>query len=215
LAQIFPKSTNNIPLALGLAGPALGLLIVPLVWYYFSPWYTDVGYSPKQPIPYSHKLHVGDLGLDCRYCHASVEVAAEANIPPTSVCMNCHTTIKRDSPLLEPLRESTTTGQRLRWVRVHDLPDYAYFDHSIHVRAGVGCISCHGPVHEMEVVTQSTPLSMGWCLDCHRNPAPHLRPVDEVTNMNWVATRSQPEMAQAAILDKRIKPPSDCSGCHR
>ena len=114
LAQIFPKTTNHIPLVLGLGGPVLGLVVVAGIWYYGSPWYTDVGYRPHQPVPYSHKLHVGELGLDCRYCHASVEVSSEANVPPTQVCMNCHTLIKRDSPLLEAIRESARTGRRMR-----------------------------------------------------------------------------------------------------
>jgi hypothetical protein len=215
LAQIFPKVTNWIPLQLALAGPVLGVLAVGVVWYYGSPEYTDVGYRPVQPVPYSHELHVGELGLDCRYCHASVEVSAVSNIPPTQVCMNCHTLIKRDSELLAPIRESMATGTPMRWVRVHNLPDYAFFNHSIHFNAGVGCVSCHGKIHEMEVVMQAEPLSMGWCLDCHRNPEPHLRPKDEVTNMEWSPSRDHAEFARAAMEERGLAPPADCTGCHR
>jgi hypothetical protein len=215
LAQIFPKVTNWIPLQLALAGPMLGVLVVCGVWYYGSPEYTDVGYRPVQPVPYSHELHVGELGLDCRYCHASVEVSHVANIPPTQVCMNCHKLVLKDSDKLEPLRESLRTGEPIRWLRVHKLPDYAYFNHSVHVGAGVGCASCHGRVDEMEEVSQVKPLSMSWCLSCHRNPAPHLRPLEQVTNMRWNAPPDQAEYGAQAIMERRLKPPIVCSGCHR
>jgi len=213
LAQDFPKWTNKIPLLLGLLGPLVPVVAVGAVWYYGSPEYTDVGYAPKQPVPYSHALHVGKLGLDCRYCHVSVEVSPVANIPPTQTCLNCHEIVKRDSELLAPIRESMTSGKPMRWVRVHNLPDYAYFNHSAHVHAGVGCVSCHGNVDQMEVVTQAKPLSMGWCLDCHRNPAPNLRPPAEVTNMEWIPPRDHAEWAAKAAAD--LAPPEDCSGCHR
>lgn len=215
MAQIFPKWTNRIPLILGLAGPAVGLLAVLGVWYYGSPEYTDVGYAPTQPVAYSHKLHVGELGMDCRYCHASVETSPVATVPPTSVCMKCHEIIKRDSEKLAPIRESMTSGRPMRWVRVHNLPDYAYFNHSAHVHAGVGCKSCHGAIDQMEVVYQAEPLSMGWCLDCHRDPAAHLRQPNEVTDMQWTAPGNQAELAAQIIDTKGIRPPVDCTGCHR
>jgi hypothetical protein len=215
LAQIFPKITNWIPLYATLGGAVLAVLAVGGVWYYGSPEYTDVGYQPVQPVPYSHRLHVGQLGLDCRYCHASVETSPVSNIPPTQTCMNCHHVIKRDSEWLAPIRESAKTGKPMRWIRVHNLPDYAYFNHAIHVNAGVGCASCHGQIDQMEVVWQAKPLSMGWCLDCHRNPAPHLRPVDEVTNMQWFPARDHAEFASRTIEERHIAPPEDCSGCHR
>ena len=215
MAQIFPKASNFIPFVLATVLPVLGLLAVGVVWYFFSPEFTDVGYAPKQPIPYSHKLHVGELGLDCRYCHVSVEVSPVSNIPPTQTCMNCHTVIKRDSELLEPLRESAASGRPLRWVRVHNLPDYAFFNHAVHVRAGVGCVSCHGRIDQMEVVTQAKPLSMGWCLDCHRNPAQHLRPTEEVTNMDWIPPRDHAAFAAGVIEAKNLRPREDCTACHR
>ncbi len=215
MAQILPPWTNRIPLFGAVVGGVLPILAIGAIWYWFSPKYTDVGYAPVQPVPYSHALHVGELGLDCRYCHASVEVSPVANVPPTATCMNCHHVVKRESPLLAPVRESLETGRPLRWVRVHDLPDYAVFDHHVHVSAGIGCVSCHGRVDEMEVVTQMEPLSMSWCLDCHRNPAPHRRPVEEVTNMRWTAPRD-PEALSALLEGARpVNPPLDCSGCHR
>ena len=215
MAQIFPEWTNKIAFHAALGSPVALALLAGGVWYYGSPEYTDVGYRPKQPVPYSHKLHVGELGLDCRYCHVSVEVSPIANIPPTETCMNCHKLILRESVSLEPIRESASSGIPMEWVRVHNLPDYAYFDHRPHLRAGVGCVTCHGRIDQMDVVRQVEPLSMSWCLDCHRNPAPHLRPPAQVTNMGWLASENQPELAQHIIEEKRIEPPQDCSGCHR
>ncbi len=198
--------------ALGLLAPALAIAGV---WYYGSPEFTDVGYRPIQPVPYSHRLHAGELGLDCRYCHASVEVSAVANVPPTQACMNCHRLVKRDSEQLAPIRESDSTGRPMRWIRVHKLPDYAYFTHRAHVAAGIGCVTCHGRIDQMEVVTQTQPLSMGWCLDCHRNPAPHRRPVLEVTNMKWTAPKDARALAARLASEHPVQPPLDCSGCHR
>jgi hypothetical protein len=215
LAQIFPKWTNRIPLYIALGGALAGVLVVGAVWYWGSPRYTDVGYQPRQPVPYSHKLHVGELGIDCRYCHASVEVSAVANVPPTQACMNCHATVKRDSPLLQPIRDSIATKRPMQWIRVHNLPDFAYFEHRAHVAAGVACVSCHGRIDQMEVVHQVEPLSMSWCLDCHRNPQPFLRPVAEVTNMEWTPPRDHAAWAEQAVLTRGIAPPTDCSGCHR
>ena len=215
MAQIFPKWTLKVPLYVAAALPIAGAAAVGAVWYYGSPEYTDVGYRPVQPVPYSHKLHVGELGLDCRYCHASVEESAVSNIPPTQVCMNCHHVAARESELLAPIRKSAAQGRPMRWVRVHNLPDYAFFNHSVHVGAGVGCKSCHGPVHEMEVVTQVAPLSMSWCLDCHRNPGPNLRPLDAVTDMDWTPTGDHDAFAEQAIAERGLAPPEDCTGCHR
>lgn len=215
MAQIFPEWTNKLAFHAAVGGPVTLALLVGGVWYYGSPEFTDVGYRPKQPVPYSHKLHVGELGLDCRYCHVSVEISPVANIPPTQTCMNCHKIIARDRVSLEPIRESASSGIPMEWVRVHDLPDYAYFDHRPHLRAGVGCVTCHGRIDQMEVVYQVEPLSMSWCLDCHRNPAPYLRPSEQVTNMGWLAPENQPELAQAIIEEKHLDPPEDCSGCHR
>jgi len=215
LAQIFPEWTNKIPSYALLAIILIIATMTGFFWYYGSPKYTDVGYRPIQPVPYSHKLHAGDLGIDCRYCHISVEVSPVANVPPTQICMNCHKIILPQSEKLLPVRESWATGLPMKWVRVHNLPDYVYFDHSMHLYAGVGCASCHGNVAEMEVVMQVEPLSMSWCLKCHRNPDQYLRPANQVTNMKWVPSPDQMEFANRVRAEKGINPPVDCSGCHR
>ena len=215
MAQIFPKWSNKIPPYLVVLILFIGIGTVGLLWYYGSPEYTDVGYQPEQPVPYSHKMHAGDLGMDCRYCHSSIEQSATANVPPTQTCMNCHTLVLTESEKLRPVRESWSTGEPIEWIRIHNLPDYAYFNHSAHLRAGIGCASCHGNVAQMEKVTQVEPLSMGWCLDCHRNPDDHLRPVSEITNMSWIAPENQQEFAAKVKKEKKIAPPVDCSGCHR
>ena len=215
MAVIFPRWTNRLPLYV-----AVGVLVaLPVaaggVWYYFSPLNTDVGYQPKQPVPFSHKLHAGDLGLDCRYCHNTAEVASRAAIPPTATCMNCHGIVRADSPKLELVRASWKDGTALEWVRVHMLPDYAYFDHSVHLAAGVGCATCHGRIDQMEEVRQEQPLSMGWCLACHRNPTPNLRPVTEITNMAYDAVAAGYDPAADPARTRRVTPPVSCSGCHR
>ena len=185
------------------------------IWYYFSPKYTDVGYRPVQPVPFSHKMHAGDLGMDCRYCHSMVEESPMANVPPTQTCINCHKIVKRTSDKLKVVQESFATGTPIEWVRVHNLPDYVYFSHAAHLNAGVGCVSCHGNVRQMEVVEQKQPLSMSWCLDCHRNPDNHLRPRAELTNMDWTPPKNQASFAKKQRADRKIAPSEDCSTCHR
>ncbi|MCX5659451.1 MAG: cytochrome c3 family protein [Planctomycetota bacterium] len=206
-------------LLLALAG---GAVYIPTVMYFgMSPTNTDVGYAPKQPVPYSHALHAGQLGLDCRYCHTTVEKAAFAAVPPTQTCMNCHTNIKTESPLLAPIRDSQQTGKSVPWKKIHDLPDYAYFNHSIHVNKGVGCVTCHGRVDKMEVVRQVQPLSMGWCLECHRAPEKNLRPRDKVTDMTWTPAEMNttqevlgPELKKAYNVHNATYMTS-CYTCHR
>jgi hypothetical protein len=184
-------------------------------WYWGSPKFTDVGYRPAQPVKYSHKLHAGDLGMDCRYCHSQIEQSRHANIPSTQTCMNCHKQVGLDNPNLRPVRESWDTGKPIEWVRVHKLPDYAYFNHAAHLRAGVGCIECHGNVRQMDVVEQVKPLSMSWCLDCHRNPDSRLRPLSELTNMEWTPPPDHAEFVKRFKAERNINPPEDCSACHR
>jgi hypothetical protein len=215
VAQIFPRWTNHLGLATAVAVPGVIVAVTLAIWYWFSPKFTDVGYAPEQPVAFSHRLHAGDMGMDCRYCHSTVEQAAHAAVPPTQTCMNCHTTVAPESTLLQPLREAHAAGAPLEWVRVHMLPDYAYFDHSAHVAAGVGCTSCHGRIDQMDVVAQAEPLSMGWCLECHREPEPNLRPRSEVTNMAWdAATAGYDPHADPARMRDPV-PPVHCSGCHR
>jgi len=196
------------------------LLIVPLyligvLYYGGSPQTTDVGYQPQQPVAYSHAQHVGQLGIDCRYCHTTVETAGFAAVPPTSFCMNCHRQIGTETANLLLVRESASSGKGIPWIRVHDLPDYAYFDHSAHVSRGVGCVSCHGRVDRMEKVYQVERLSMGWCLECHRNPEPHLRPKEFVTVMDWTPSENQAILGARLRQQNNINPPTDCSTCHR
>jgi len=215
MAQLFPKWTNKLPVYILLGGGLAVFLVVGFFWYYGSPKYTDVGYRPIQPVPYSHKLHAGDLGLDCRYCHVAVERSAVASVPPTQTCLNCHRLIKPESPNLKPVFNSWNTDVPIQWVKVHKIPDYAYFNHSIHITAGVGCETCHGNIRQMEVVEQMKPLSMSWCLDCHRNPAQYLRPLDQITVMEWKAPDNQAEMGKQLMMDRNINPPTNCAGCHR
>ncbi len=223
--QIFPRSLNKLPQIAG----AVTVLALPgiifLAWYYFSPLYTDVGYEPRQPVPYSHRLHAGQLGMDCRYCHVNVERGPIAMVPPTQTCMNCHSIIKTDSAALAPIRVSCgwdgkacdwTKGKAMEWVRVHKLPDYAFFDHSVHVSAGVGCVECHGRVDQEERVRQQKTLAMGFCLECHRDvkqnqgASQFLRPVSQITNMEWKRTESEP-----VTPPRHLNPPENCTGCHR
>lgn len=208
--QIFPRSLNLLPLVAAVALAVGGGVVTFIVAYYFSFWNVQVGYAPTQPVPFSHRLHAGQLGMDCRYCHANVERSGEAMIPPTQTCMGCHAVVRPESAALEPIRESWESGEPVEWVRVHNLPDHAYFDHSVHLSAGVGCASCHGRIDQMEVVTLQTPLSMSWCLDCHRDPEPNLRPVSEITNMAY--EREEGEEIEYA---RYVLPPETCSGCHR
>ncbi len=215
MAQLFPKWMNHFPTLVAVASVIIGIGIVSFVWYYFSPWYTDVGYQPTQPVPFSHKLHADDLGLDCRYCHSSIEFSPKANVPSTQTCMNCHELILTESERLLPIRESWAKNEPVKWVRIHKLPDYVYFDHSVHLEVGIGCASCHGNIHQMEKVTQRKPLSMSWCLDCHRNPDNHLRPRVELTNMNWVPPADQADFAARIKKEKNIGIKEDCSVCHR
>ncbi len=219
----FPKWTHKLPGILALGGfGGLASVVFAFTWW-GSPWHLEVGYQPEQPIPYSHKQHPGMLGLDCRYCHQAVHDGPQATIPSSQTCMNCHAQIKTQSAMLEPLRNRHDQGHRdfgkpIPWVKVHMLPDYAYFDHSVHVNAGVGCASCHGRVDQMEIVRQEMPLSMSWCLECHRQPEPHLREADQVTNMEYdeqFDPAKRLEIGTRIREQKRIAPPTHCSGCHR
>ena len=210
--QIFPRTLNYLPLVAAVATVVGGAAATFVFWYWFSPKNLQVGYAPEQPIPYSHELHAGELGIDCRYCHVSVERSQEANIPPTQTCMGCHAVIRADSPNLAALRESFESGEPVRWVRVHKLPEHAYFDHSVHLAAGVGCVSCHGRVDQMDVVSVQKPISMGWCLECHRDPGPNLVPPTQVTNLGWQPGDGDDQLIASVSA---LHPPTHCSGCHR
>jgi hypothetical protein len=214
MAQIFPKWANKVPKRLLVSLIVILNAVIFGVWYFFSPQYTDVGYAPEQPIAYSHQIHAGKLGIDCQYCHTQVFDSKQANIPATQTCMNCHSQVDSNRPEeVQKIRDSWNSGEPIEWVRVHNLPDYAYFSHEAHVSVGVGCESCHGRIDEMEVVHQAKPLSMSWCLDCHRNPEKNVRPVDEVTTMGY-EVENQIEMGKRLVAQKNIHPPTYCQGCH-
>jgi hypothetical protein len=215
---VFPRWSNLLLPGAIVVAMVAPLYVVYVVAFGFSPMTTDVGYAPEQVIEYSHKLHAGELGIDCRYCHNTVEYAARAAIPPTQTCMNCHAHIHKDSPKLEALRRSYELGTPVHWTRVHDLPDYAYFNHAAHVNRGVSCVSCHGRVDRMDVMTQMEPLNMGWCLDCHRNPTQFLRDPKLVTNLGWTFQGTEQELVnyhEQWHIDNNINPSQDCSTCHR
>jgi hypothetical protein len=191
MAQVFDRSSNALArFSLVLTGVIVIALGVTLDQLQRSPWVTRQGQRPDQPIPFSHKHHVQGLGLQCQYCHQQVETAAYAGIPPTKTCINCHAQIWTDAQLLEPVRQSWATGASIQWIKVHDLPDYVYFNHEIHVNKGIGCASCHGRVDEMPLMYMQNTLQMEWCLNCHRNPAVNLRPTAEIYNMAWAGPSS-------------------------
>ncbi len=186
--------------------------------YYYAPQdYTRVGYAPTQPVPFSHAQHAGQLGLSCLYCHTGVEESSVAKIPSTQTCMNCHQAIKADSPKLELVKASFETGKPIPWIRVHKTPDYVSFNHAVHVKRGVGCVSCHGRVNEMPVLVHDQPLSMGWCLNCHREPENYLRPVAEATNLSWRPSegRTQRDLGLSLKHEYKVQAPEQCAGCHR
>ncbi len=245
MANFFPRWSNFTPfkIAICLGSIVFGITFVFAV--YVTPQSLRVGYQPTQPIPYSHEIHVSQLGMDCRYCHSFVEHGSQANVPSANVCWNCHgpNKVKSKSAKLSPLYAAMgfdqETGteipdapkQPLQWVRVHKSPDYVYFNHSAHVNRGVSCQSCHGDVHEMKVVHHDQELSMGWCLDCHRAPEKHLRPIEEVTNLDYNVEdylkanpiqddegnpiETQNEFGKFLQAHWKVKPKESCSTCHR
>lgn len=182
-----------------------------------SEYITGQSITVEQPIPFSHAHHVGGLGLDCRYCHTSVETAAFAGMPPTKTCMTCHSQLFTSAAMLAPVRQSLAEHKPIHWKRVYRLPDYVYFDHSVHVRNGVGCSSCHGAVQTMPLMRKAAPMTMDWCLSCHRDPSPHLRPQDQIFNMHWTPPKDQAEQGRFLLVQYHIKTEqlTDCSRCHR
>jgi len=214
MPQIFPRKANVLPHLTLMGSLAGGVFAILFIWYYFSPEYTDVGYAPEQPVEYSHRLHAGQLGISCQYCHTNVKDAAHSNVPATQTCMNCHSQVRTDSPKLLPVRESWATGESIEWIKVHKLPDYAQFSHAVHTNNGVGCESCHGRIDQMEVVFQSEPLSMGWCLECHRNPEQFLRPNSEIATMGFDYPDDFVQQNLKIFEAENIQPPTNCSACH-
>jgi len=216
MAQIFPRSMNFIA-RLSIAGGilAVGALGAALYGIEMSPWFTDVNVAQPQPVPFSHKHHAGELGIDCRYCHTSVEKSSFAGIPPTQTCMSCHSQIWTNAKMLEPVRSSYRDDKSIAWTRVNALPGFVYFDHSIHVSKGIGCTTCHGPIAEMPLTWRANTLYMSWCLDCHRQPEKYVRPKSEVFNPNYVPPADQMELGRKLVREYKIQKLQNCSTCHR
>lgn len=221
MVQLFPKAADSI-LRTSLAGGVgmVGIAGAMLFLLARSPYFTHQNIMVEQPVPFSHEHHVGDIGIDCRYCHQSVETSPRAGLPATQVCMNCHRFLWRQADMLKPVRESLRSGRPLQWNRVHDLPDYVYFNHSIHIHKGIGCYSCHGDVSQMPLMRRAQPLTMQWCLDCHRDPAKHVRPREYVfvTKPLESLLDGQANVAETRLRladEHDLKSRTNCSTCHR
>jgi hypothetical protein len=222
MSAIFPKWTNRLPLMLIVGGGLMATAVTAGVWYYFTPKYFRVGYQPVQPVAFSHKTHAGQLGIDCRYCHSAVEKSWFSNIPSASTCMNCHSQVLKDDPRLALVRESAATGKPIPWVQIHRVPDFVYFNHSVHVTRGISCVECHGRIDQMDEVYHAKPLSMSFCLDCHRDPGSKLRPLDKVTDLAWKwsddpleAAKAQEAHGDMMIKNMKVESLDNCSACHR
>jgi hypothetical protein len=218
MAQVFRPTANHLArlslvafvlLPAGLIGAGISITR--------SPWNSNVNIPLNQPVPFSHEHHVNELGIDCRYCHTSVEKSAFAGIPPTHTCMSCHSQIWTNSPLLEPVRESYRTGVPLVWNRVNKLPDFVYFNHSIHIHQGIGCNVCHGQVNHMRITSKAKPFFMSWCLQCHRHPEQFIRPRNEVFNLDYQPPPDQEKLGEKLVKEYRVNKTqlTDCSVCHR
>jgi hypothetical protein len=238
MSNVFPKWTNRLPLLVLIGGVLLGGGVVTGVTYYFTPKYTRVGYQPVQPVSFSHKIHAGELGLDCRYCHDKVEESWFSNLPTAATCMNCHSSVLKDDPRLKPVHDSfygedenkdgwsededkNKNGRNdhpaLPWVQIHKTPDYVYFDHSVHVTRGISCVKCHGRVDQMDEVRHSKPLSMAFCLDCHRNAHNNIRPLNKVTDLAWEGGNDfVGETDGKKLMEKLdVNARESCTVCHR
>ncbi len=236
MANFFPRWTNLLPLKIALCGGSVAIGVVAAFTAFATPKSTTVGYQPSQPIPFSHKIHVDQLGLDCRYCHSFVDASSHSNVPSSNTCWNCHQHVQQNSPKLLPLHRSMNKnhplydGKPIEWVKIHKAPDYVYFSHAAHVNRGVSCVSCHGRVDQMEVVYQAKDHSMGFCLECHRNPAAEVRPLEEVFNLKYDPTAylqqhvvlngagqriTDPVDFGKELKEKfKLQPKSSCATCH-
>jgi hypothetical protein len=219
MPQIFPRYSNTLARVVILGGLGTALGIVGVFWMLMrSPFQTNVGVVRDQPVPFSHEHHVRGLGIDCRYCHNAVEDSEHSNVPPTYTCMSCHSQIWSDSPMLAPVRDSLKSGKPLVWSRLHDLPDFVYFNHGIHVNKGVGCATCHGRIDLMPLTFKDQPMTMEWCLECHRHPERHLRPTSEITNMDYKPEGGDQLEVGRKLVDQYHIPTdrlTNCSVCHR
>jgi hypothetical protein len=222
MSDVFPEWTNKLPLKILIGAGLAGTAISAGCWYYFTPKHYRAGYQPIQPASFSHAVHAGKLGVDCRYCHRGVETSWHAGLPSAALCMNCHNQALRGDARLAMVSASAATGQPLAWTQVHRVPDFVYFNHAVHVGRGVSCVECHGPVHQMDEVRHHQSLSMTFCLDCHRSPAPRLRPLDKVTDLDWAWSqdpkedrRLRNERGQEMAKGWRVEALQECSTCHR
>ncbi len=216
MPQIFHRSANALARgSIVIAIVLVGLLGIALWEITMSPYYTEQDVTRQQPVPFSHRHHAGELGIDCRYCHTSVEKSSFAGLPPTQTCMTCHSQIWTNSEMLEPVRASYRTNQSLAWTRVNALPDFVYFDHSIHVAKGIGCTTCHGPIAEMPLTYRAGTLYMSWCLECHRQPEKYVRPKSQVFNPFYQPPPNQLELGKQLVKEYKIQSLQHCSTCHR
>jgi len=213
--MVFPRWTNFLPAICIIVLAGGGIFSVFVCWYWFTDKNLVVGYQPEQPVKYSHKLHVNDLGMDCRFCHFNVERSPIAGVPSSGVCMNCHERILPDSPEIIRLKRYHDTGRPVPWTRVYKLPEYAYFDHSVHVNKGVACVECHGRVDQMETVRHAQSLTMSWCLDCHNAPEERLRDRKLVTMSSWTPEGDRSAYGREFFDKYNIRTRIDCSTCHR
>ena len=223
MSDVFPRWTNRLPGQIIFGLLLIGGVVTAGLNYYFTPKYTRVGYQPTQPVPFSHSIHVNQLGLDCRYCHDGVEKSWYSNVPAADTCINCHSAVRADDPKLEPIRASYKDANKpVEWVQIHKLPDYVYFNHSVHVNRGVSCVECHGRVDEMDEVRHEKHFSMTFCLDCHRELSPEngdpnkrLRPLDKITDLAYERSTDPDNKDRNFVMEWHVKTSENCSACHR
>lgn len=211
-----------MPIKVAIAAALIAGAVTAGAYYYLTPRYANVGYQPIQPVAFSHEIHAGQLGIDCRYCHSAVEKSWFSNIPSAETCMNCHNQVLKDDPKLALVRESAASGKPIPWVQVHKVPDYVYFNHSVHVTRGISCVKCHGQINHMDEVRQDKPLSMSFCLDCHRHPELNIRPTDKVTDLDWKWSndpveneKMQKAEGKKLVEQMHVQSLQSCSACHR
>ncbi|MAE32459.1 MAG: cytochrome C [Verrucomicrobiales bacterium] len=216
MSDVFPRWTNRLPGQIIFGILLIGGAVTAGLTYYFTPKYTRVGYQPTQPVPFSHSIHVNQLGMDCRYCHDGVEESWYSNVPAAETCMNCHSAVRASDPRLEPVRASYKDENKpVEWVQIHKLPDYAFFNHSVHVNRGVSCVECHGRVDQMDEVRHEKHFSMTFCLDCHRDPEKRLRPLDKITDLAYDRSLDPENKDRNFVKEWHIKTSENCSACHR
>jgi hypothetical protein len=222
MSDIFPKWTNKLPSRIIVGALLTGTALTAGITYYLTPKYSRVGYQPIQPVAFSHNIHAGQLGVDCRYCHSTVEKSWYSNIPTATTCMNCHNQVLKDDPRLQLVRDSASNGVTIAWVQIHKTPDYVYFNHSVHVNRGISCVKCHGQVNHMDEVRQEKSFTMTFCLECHRNPAANIRRLDKITDLDWkwsrdpeVEARTQKRVGEKFVHDWKVQSLESCSTCHR